>query len=274
MSETTSLEHDEVSLLDILVVIAESWVLLVVGAVVAAFVGYMFAAAQPVTYRAIAEVALSQVEAERLLERDAEFAAAVPAADMALNRATIEAISRVTVSGHPPELVAEELARIITIFRTSGQSIVDARRIRLQEQIDRARQRVAEIDTAKFRVDSAAERIETQETFFGVAFAELAGISQNLASERYALVQQISGMELSLAALPDDIVTWSTAPTESGGGRSPVVTAGVFGMAAGFLLLVMVFIRHGIRVAKQDPAGSEKMDRIKRALLLRPRTSA
>ncbi len=52
-------------------------------------------------------------------------------------------------------------------------------------------------------------------------------------------------------------------------GRSPLLTAILVVLGSGFFLLILVFVRQGLKGASQDPAAREKVERIRNSLLLR-----
>eukprot|EP00873_Tetraselmis_striata_P031701 jgi/Tetstr1/451965/TSEL_039001.t1 len=76
---------------------------------------------------------------------------------------------------------------------------------------------------------------------------------QALNDEMTATGMQIEGAKVSVESL----------------GRSPLLTAILVVLGSGFFLLILVFVRQGLKGASQDPAAREKIERIRNSLLLR-----
>jgi capsular polysaccharide biosynthesis protein len=280
---------DEISLLDIAVVVAENWLLLVVAPIVAGVLAY--AALNAATPRVYESVALLNIDA-----REAAMAQTAPV----LNRAMLESshlegysgsltqarrtlvddnfsiskdanseFYRLTVRGDDPDKAQELLQTIIDVLISS--SIPNAFELgRLNQQIEQATASLEELENSLANINRISNSIDGASGISGGELgASIVSLIASIEERRNEVFRLETEREGSVRA--EDVMQPPTHPDEplSRGIITPVVAV-VLGV--GFLLLVFAFVREGIRNASNDPSQIEKVNRMRRAFWLKPIT--
>jgi hypothetical protein len=278
---TDSPEHDggELSLLDLLVTVAENWVLLVAGPLLvgaAAFCFFLYF--QPQSWRTTATVELPLVEMTRILPAALEGATPPPGLSIAKidngltiaddgtpERARLEVVlESPTAARVGLSFVLEQLAA--TVERDALPSAVETAQAR-RETLE---QEVALRDSVIQRLTQALEDSKPAEDFDALSYAQMASTHNELMLARD---QKRGELEILLAgpspstSSSQSFVVETEEPSRIG--RSPLVMTLVAVLGTGFVLLLLVFIRSGLNKAVQNPESRQKINRIRRAFWLK-----
>lgn len=272
---------DEISLLDLLLVVAENIKLLVLGPLLIALAALGLSFALPTTYES--EAWLRQGEASvpsftsedvlrPLLDQAPWISTQARSPEQALNTlrqaVTVSFNNRselVTLKVRAPSAAqAQQLnAALIEAFRQHrlprGADLES-----IQKQIPLVTASLEEINTALERIANNIDKTT-------------AGPNADNAVRAYTtLLQQRIGLEQSLLALNRQLggfgaEAFAQHPSLPEHPISPkkALMAVLAALAAGFALLLFVFVRQALRNAGQDPASAAKMAAIRRSLGLR-----
>lgn len=261
MTDTND-HSDEISLLDLLVVIAESWWIIVGGSLLAGTIAYFATASQPVVYSSSAELAAPPAQIEALLA-DLDIQSDVEARASGNNTAIV-------FKAASPERAETELAQFVEAATAKlGETSIAPARLRV-ESLTR---RLNEIEALAGRADAALTGWQAQTEPDETAIAGMFQLQQQLQAERFALQEEAQLLAMQIDSIPQAMMVVPPSPAETGGGRSPVIVAALAAIGAGFLLMVSAFVRHGLRQSAGNPKSSVKLQRIKNALLLRRPTA-
>lgn len=112
--------------------------------------------------------------------------------------------------------------------------------------IDRLADESAKVSVATLRYDIATPMVQ-------------------LLKIRNGHVDEIANLQLTLkGASPDVVVSKPTLPTEPASTKKALIAIGA-ALAGGFVLLVFVFVRQSLRNASQTPGGAEKITRLRQS---------
>lgn len=279
MTEQTFEHDDEISLLDILVTLAESWKLLVFGPLIAGVLAGALSFLWPKTYESVAIVRMSEAELallnsapvlDPLIEKFGllpEFDGIQDDARQYLAKKLVgkvdkkTGLSTITAAAHTPER-AQEL----------GKAAMDALLKELLPKGKNKDQVEQQILSNERIIASSADAIDQLQKQIGKAGQNDAGLE--VVMKYYAsLTAEVAKKELenielkkSLAVRGDEVyVQQASLPQRKvSPKRSLVVLLSV--LASGFALLMFVFVRKAFQSATQDADASDKLARIKRAL--------
>ncbi|MBK1795997.1 hypothetical protein JHL21_16010 [Devosia sp. WQ 349] len=277
---------DEISILDLMVVFAENWLLL--------FLGPLFAAA--LTYGVMSLTERPSYEALSLLNIDAREAGLLQSASVlenALNKSAFHASNIGSIESVRRDFEAENLrvrkngdtgfyvvsvktdepAHGLEILQllTDGLIAGTIPSLELQAQIKNRMQRIErsidllEVSLAKVLGAADAEQVASG-TQGRAAGDVLVAIVTNLEQRRQSLDQLAS--ELRGTFLPDDVLQKPVTTRLPPRGKMTTVVAAAIGVA--MLLLVAVFIRDGLSRACRSSRGQDQVNRIRRAFWLPP----
>lgn len=275
MTETPQLlEEDDISLLDLLQTIAENLRLLVIGPIVVGLLALAGASFWPKTYESTAILRADPTIASLMLsasvldpiaanlgytpkqEQDAardklksQIKASVNAKDKLLT---------LTTQGDTPQ-AAQALAKAV-LQQTYAQSQPrDSEKLRLQKQLAQAQSREKE-------ASQTAQLLGRKMDGVGTAGAsEVAqGYAQMIAVVKESQTIQID-IERQLQALDDSaLLQEATLPTKHASPKRGIITI-MAALAAGFALLLFVFMREALRNAAQDAESAQKLSAIQTA---------
>lgn len=123
VSEESRVAEDEISLLDVLVIIAEHWLLLLLVPLLAGLAAFGFMSQQPETWRSSAVIGLPQAEVSRYLqaifddETDAFAGVGVPAAEiereLTISQGSTAELTRIDLSLAAPRKVEQALETVL-----------------------------------------------------------------------------------------------------------------------------------------------------------------
>jgi LPS O-antigen subunit length determinant protein (WzzB/FepE family) len=279
MTEQTFEHDDEISLLDILVTLAESWKLLVFGPLIAGVVAGGLSFLWPKTFESVAIVRLTEQEValinsapvlDPLIEKFGllpEFDGIQDDARQYLGKKLVgkfdkkTGLATITAAANTPER-AQEL----------GKAAMD---VLLKELLPKGKNKdqvEQQILSNERIIASSADAIEQLQKQIGKAGQSDAGLE--VVMKYYAsLTSEVAKKELenielkkSLAVRGDEVyVQQASLPQRKvSPKRSLVVLLSV--LASGFALLIFVFVRKAWQSAAQDAEASDKLVRIQRAL--------
>jgi capsular polysaccharide biosynthesis protein len=291
-------EDDEISLLDLLQTVAENLRLLVMGPIVVGLVALAGASFWPKTYESTALVRGVERGVDRGVERVVERGADQSTVTLMLSAAVLDPIAAsfgynvqlpqdaardklksqikasfntkdklltLTTQADTPQ-AAQALAKAV-LQQTYAQSQPrDSAKLRLQKQLAQAHAREKE-------ATQAAQLLARKMDGGGTAGAsEVAqGYAQMIAIVKESQTAQLD-IERDLQGLDDSaLVQEATLPTKHSAPKRGLVTL-IAALAAGFVLLLFVFIRQALRNAGQDAESAQKLGAIyvawRRALCL------
>ena len=280
MNEDGVSQSDEISLLDLAVVIAESWILLVVGPLVVAAGVFAFSVVQPAPLRSEALLAIPPSEASQFSDRqfvsDAtdDTVAADIVEGLSITAGGNDTQSRISLTLAESDNPQARLQSLISAFQEQHYTpIIEVEAEQRQEERDRIEARLAAVDASTTRINAIIDRIESQSPLDGSAIADLFSTLSQLEEEASLYAENLE--QINAQASGDEasntLVVSEPTPNIQVSGRSPLLIAVLAGLGAGFVLLVFVFIRNGLRTGNSDPVTRDKLNRIRKAFFVAPR---
>ncbi len=287
----TSDHNDEISLLDILVVIAESWVTLLIVPTIAAMLAFAsFTLLDNPDYEAQAIVRLTKEDAAlvtspRVLDPAIDktgwlerYSGRVSMARESLNQAIsatpIEDTGtyRITLSANSADVATTTLQAIIDSLIENSAPSADGREL-LELRLSNLERSLEVFQASLMRINSlfdvvAAEALQSGTIELGSLGSSIASLVSQIATTEEAIWRTTMALNGSVSASNVVQPPVATVPTSL---RSSVLRSILVGAGVGFVLLVAVFARAGLRSAARDPASLSKVNRIRRAFWLRPK---
>ncbi|WMT92650.1 Wzz/FepE/Etk N-terminal domain-containing protein [Pelagibacterium sp. H642] len=282
--------NDEISLLDIAVVLAENWLLLVVVPILAALVAFgLLWTLTPRQYDSEALIRLNADEAAlltsarilnpALLNSDyiegyegtlSQARQALVQNDLTITAQENTSLYRLSIRGRTPE-GAQQLLRAIINSLVENSTPTPSQRARLELELQLAEASVSELNATLERLNRIADSVESggsaSPTTLGEIGQSIVAILSNIESRRAEMLQIQEALEGSVSA--DDIIQTPTSP-DSAQSRGIIIQAVLVGLGIGFLMLIVAFIRSGFKAASQSPDQLDKVNRIRRAFWLKP----
>lgn len=284
-------EDDEIDLLDLAVVLAENWKLLVFGPLLIGVVALVFASIWPKTY-----------ESEALLSVSVGSGSPVNGAQIKKLAATknfLEGVSSrlglskrefdddefrklfdvitgrkdgtvtIRARGSSPE-EAEQLAQAVIDELYNRVKPTGAALERLQQLL---KQEKASLEESVKLEEKLAKTIQTGKKVDEALLKGYAELSRANSGKRAAIVNleaQINGLTPSnlLGLTPSNLLAPPSLPEKPAKPKVGLITI-LAVVVSGIFLLLFVFIRHGLRSAATSPDAAEKIQRIRAAFGLR-----
>ena len=264
-----SAEEDEISLLDLLVVIAENLRLLVLGPLLAALLALGIVSFLPRTWESVTLLrggspTLATVVTSPAVLLPVARVQGVPAGkalDAAVEdlRKRVKAnfnakdqVLTVTVTADTPDAALALGNRIFGQLKLASAP-AGPERTRLESQIADISRREEQLDgsiqalSARLREAPGAASSDSVRSY-----GQLISTAHQLSADRMVIAKQLAGVDesnlLQAPSLPDRPVS-----------RKGAVVALVSALATGFLLLLWVFARQAIRNAEADPESAGKL---------------
>lgn len=273
---------DEISLMDILVTLAESWKLLVaipLLASVAAAVTLWFVEARE--YRSVALLRITAAQAAmlqtaRVLDTPLRQSGWVErygptlssARERMIEKMTVTPVTdggfyRVTLVDETAESAQSTLSSIVASLILLSVPTEEDRQV-AEMQLEGHRQALAELQSHLGKIGNTYENGSV--TSHGDIGQSVVTLLADIDRRR----QSILDIELSLVSSVKqaDILQRPSLPDRALS-RNIATRTILIGVAAGFVVLIFVFIRQGWRNASSDPAGAEKVARVRRAFGLK-----
>jgi uncharacterized protein involved in exopolysaccharide biosynthesis len=286
---TNDLDSDEISLLDLLVTMAQSWRLLVFGPLVAGLIGLGVAFGLPVTYQAEAKLLLPE-DAGDAQSFTADVAMAVAGSDNFL--LAVSQHAGLVGSAGDQEAIASMRQRLTTqverkrllVVRAVGPTPDKARalaQVAVEDLLRRsvpsgAHRQQIEIEIANARrsiqgyqaAQAAVSRWmvkplpgDTTEAFVSAAVS-LQAHTEAIENRIARLQKQLLGVGQDSVINKPNLPSQRTSPKRS---RIAVLSA----LAAGFALLLWVFVRQAWRNAANQPETADKVKAVRAAFSAR-----
>ena len=271
----------EITLLDILVTLAENIKLLVIGPVLAGLCALGLAFVLPQTYESVAVVQAENFPASLItsaavldpITKSMGLAKSDDAVEEARNdlRAQIRAVAgktdkllTLTVSAQSAKQAQAVANALLEQAYLQSRPKANAR-LRLETQLAEARVRLKGAQSA---ADSMIKRLDSPAVSIAGG-AELArGYAETLNASS-AAQGQVSALEAQLEGLsPAQLLQAPTLPQKASKPKKVVWAIGA-ALAAGLLLLGFVFMRQTVRSVARDGQATDKLAKIRRALSLK-----
>ena len=271
----------EITLLDILVTLAENIKLLVIGPVLAGLCALGLAFVLPQTYESVAVVQAENFPASLItsaavldpITKSMGLAKSDDAVEEARNdlRAQIRAVAgktdkllTLTVSAQSAKQAQAVANALLEQAYLQSRPKANAR-LRLETQLAEAKGR---LKSAQRAADSMIKRLDSPAVSVAGG-AELArGYAETLNASS-AAQGQVSALEAQLEGLsPAQLLQAPTLPQKASKPKKVVWAIGA-ALAAGLLLLVFVFMRQTVRSVARDGQATDKLAKIRRALSLK-----
>ena len=269
-------DHDEISLLDLLVVLAESWFLLIVVPLLVGLAAFGFTQLQPRSFQSSAVVSMPQAEVTTILTN--EFIAAAVGSQTSAPGVS-EVMSGLSLSPAPGSAPKTNLSLELpdgSMVRSVLTAIVaELDRTALAGQRSSIEQRLGEVEILLTvqqrtiaRLATGLRRLDEQNDFDAGAYATtlsalatLIAVTAQPLDARLALRRDLDQIPFTIVDVP------VSSPRMIGLSPARTVLLAVF--ATGFGLIILVFLRSFWRKAAASSDGSAKIARIRRAFTLR-----
>jgi capsular polysaccharide biosynthesis protein len=269
-------EDDEISLLDILVTLAESWKLLVFGPLIAGVLAGALSFLWPKTYESVAIVRISEAELallntvpvlDPLIEKFGllpQFDGVQDDARQYLAKKLVGQVDKktglaiITASANAPER-AQELGKaameaLLTALLPKGKN-----KDYVEQQILSNERIIASSGDAIEQLQKQISKAGQSDASLDVVMKHYAMLSAEVANKQLKNIE----LQMSLVVRGDEVyVQQASLPHRKvSPKRSLVVLFAI--LASGFALLIFVFIRKAWASASQDAESASKMARIK-----------
>lgn len=262
MTQDDSVENDEISLLDLLVIIAEHWLVLIIVPLLIGALTFGVVSMQPQTYRSEAVLALPAAAFGPLGETEP---------GLSITEDTTAGTTQLVLTRQDPDVAARLQAIISSILAVEAGELPDARS-EVMGRIANLEQTMALRDGIIARITTALSELERDTPFDTQAYAAASSALEGILTGRQEAQMMAAELRTELAEMPSEIIVSPPSNAEIEG-VSALLMALLATLGSGFALLIAVFVRAGFRNAAQDEEGQEKLDRIKNALLLRKNKS-
>lgn len=290
MTDSETTPTDEISLLDIAVVIAENWLVLVIAPLLAGLIaGGILWVTTPRIYDSEALVQMNSTDAALL--RSARvlnpailnstyldgYAGSLSRARQQLLEDILEisaegdtGLYRIRTSFDSPEEARDLLQRIInSLIANSTPTTTEAELldIRLQQ----ARTAIVQLEESLGRLNRLADELENETASNSTTLGELGQSIVTLVDNIERRYSQVFQLEEALqgSISTQDVIQEPTLP-DSPRSRGLLMRVILIILGVGFVTLIAVFIREGLRAASRNAGQSDKINRIRRAFWLKP----
>lgn len=280
MSELETRSDDEISLLDLLLVFAQNWLLLVIGPAIVGAITFGVLVSQPQTYRFEATIGLPVQIVEALIANledegsiDPRLAPTATGADGLSVTQGSDVQSSLLVVRHRDANAGAAFENLLISLASGAEDLrLPNAHSNLSDRIGALRAAQAFRDGVIARLEHALVEVSAAEPSDAQAYAAAALALDQILTSRTAASLELDALELDLATAGAQEIAVSPIAGPMREGRSPALMAAIAVLGSGFLLLVFVFIRAGLRGALNDAEAREKIEKIKNAFFLRRST--
>jgi capsular polysaccharide biosynthesis protein len=275
MTETPQLpEDDDISLLDLLQTIADNLRVLVIGPIVAGLLALAAASFLPKTYESTAILKAEPIVASIMLSAavldpiasSLGYTPQIPADDARAKlkgqiKASInkDKLLTLTTEANTPQ-AAQALAQAVLQQTFTQSQPRDSEKLRLQKQLEQSQAREKEAtQTAQLlgrKLDSAGGASASE---VAQGYAQMIEVIKTSQNTQLDIERQLQGLDASA------LVQEATLPTKHASPKRSLVAV-IAALAAGFALLLFVFIRQALHSAKQDPESAQKLTALQASL--------
>jgi LPS O-antigen subunit length determinant protein (WzzB/FepE family) len=278
----------EISLLDLLVTLADNVKLLILGPLAAGLTALAIAFAWPQTFESVAIFPGDQTTVS-VMNSTAVLDPVIVSLGLNKDKTTQEA--RLALLGRVKAAVGRDKLLTLTVRDSSPQQAQataqmlltatydqlrprDSNKARIERQLVEAQRQLKNSQAAAAGLLLMLERSHSAEgspkaggTDLSIGYADLLGVASSAQAQLVALEAQLEGMTDSQLVQPPTLPEKAVSP------KKGMIAVGAT-LATGFLLLLLVFIRNGLRSAETDPASAVKLARIRAALAWRSQPKA
>ena len=266
-------QDDEISLLDLMVVVAENWLWLFVVPIIIGVATYVALALGGSEYRASLAVPIPAEEVLELWQESDEIETAVPiglAADGAQDGVTIQASedgsqTTLTVTRETRDAARSALELVADFIAQSleGGTIEDPENRYLARIADL--EAMISLRTEMISALEARLTDDTENSEYALSALALAQLLEGRAAE-------LNRLETFRAETPEPYVMPQELAIEVDRiGRSPLLLSVLVFLGSGFVVLIVVFVGQGLKAGQDDPITRAKLQRIRNGFLLRRR---
>jgi len=274
----------EISLLDLLVTLADNIKLLILGPLAVGLAALAIAFYLPQTFESVAVLQAEPAVASTLTTASVLDPAATSlgliqghgvevARDALRGRIKIapgrnDKLLTITVTGTTPQQAHASATALLAAAYEQSRPAGRAK-TRLEAQLAEAKLRLALAQQVSLKVFEIIEGLESSPNKLQPRGAESPRGYSELLGTMLAAQVQIASIESQLEGMTDSqLIQAPTLPERAVSPKKTMIAVGAT-LATGFLLLLWVFMRNGLRSAEADPASAAKLARIRRALSLR-----
>jgi capsular polysaccharide biosynthesis protein len=267
-------EDDEISLLDLLQTIVENLRLLVIGPVVVGLLAMAGASFWPKTYESTAILKAEPVTASIMLsaavidpiasslgytpQMPVEDARAKLKGQIKANINAKDKLLTLTAQANSPQ-AAQALAQAVLQQTYTQSQPRDSEKLRLQKQLAQAQVREKEaLQTIQQLSQKIAAAGNTGASEVAQGYAQMVAVVKESQNTQLDLERQLQGLDASALVHEAMLPTRHVSPKRS-------LIAIISGLAAGFALLLFVFIRQALRNVSQDAESAQKLNAIQSA---------
>lgn len=284
MNEDQSEPQREISLLDVLVIISEAWVLLVVVPVVAALAAFGISQLRSQSYESYSVLAMPVASVSAALTDDVILSAAAGASLQVPSEISSKLDVRPATGSSSDTVVALRLsdralvaslleAIVAKIDQTVGQDFLAKQRQSVVQRLEEIQESIATYKRAIARLDASLVQLERQTnsdlSVYPTTTNTLVGLMENLRKLNDTQRTLLQEME----EIPSSIVKERVSQPRLIGPSSTRIALAI-AVVTSLGLLIFVFARAGLRMVVTTSAGLTKVNRIRRAFWLPPRPAS
>ena len=262
-------EDDEISLLDLLQTIVDNLRLLVIGPIAAGLLALVGASFWPKTYESTAILKAEPIVASIMLSAavldpiasSLGYTSQMPADEARTKlkkqlKASInnkDKLLTLTAQANTPQ-AAQALAQAVLQQTYTQSQPRDSEKLRLQKQLAQVQTREKEATQTAQLLSGKMDK-STGEISFQLAqgYAQLIGVQKDSQNAQIEIERQLQGLDASA------LVQEATLPTKHATPKRSLVAV-IAALAAGFALLLFVFIRQALRNASQNEESAQKIN--------------
>jgi hypothetical protein len=274
----------EISLLDLLVTLADNAKLLILGPLFVGLVALAVAFAWPQTFESVAILQTEPATAS-LITTAAVLDPAVASLGLEPGQSVEDArkallgrvktasgradkLLTITVSGATPQQAQATATALLAAVQAQSRP-TGGSKLRLETQLADTKIRQEKALKAGDILLPVLESINGRQVLPDARGAELVKGYTELLNTVSAAQSQALVIQAQLDGLTDSqLVQAPTLPEKAVSPKKGMIAVGAT-LGSGFLLLLLVFIRNGLRSSEADPASAAKLARIRRALSFR-----
>lgn len=281
VNEHAEERDDEVSLLDIGVVLAENAVLLVAGPIIGGAIALLITLALPPIYESTSFLRLSEADAsvmksvdvlkpvidELQLQRSDPFDTAIKrvSSQITLTFSKKDGLLKFSSQGETPEAAQLLNTKIQDSFKRfslpKGRSLES-----VEEQLRITQGTVDELRSGAERLRKSLDKVNP-----GTEAEAMTRSYVTMIEQRDARQKQLFDLKAALKGFGEEVIIQrATLPTAQVA-RKRLLVALMAAVLSGFACLLFVFTRNGLRSVKNSPPELKKVQRIQSALGFSPR---
>jgi capsular polysaccharide biosynthesis protein len=262
------LEDDEISLIDLLQTIVDNLRLLVIGPIVAGLLALAAASFLPKTYESTFILKAEPITASIMLSAavldpvasSLGYTPQMPADDARTKlkeqiKASInkDKLLTLTTQANTPQ-AAQALAQAVLQQTYTQSQPRESEKLRLQKQLVQAQTREKEVtQTAQLLGRKLDVSGNTGASEVAQGYAQMIGVIKDSQNTQLDIERQLQGLDASA------LVQEATLPTKHATPKRSLVAI-IAALAAGFALLLFVFIRQALRSASQNEESAQKIN--------------